>query len=170
MNSKKNLVILGQMAVGKSTIGAFVAKKLGLKFYDTDKIIENEAKMSVAEIFEKRSENFFRSLEEKIILKNLENEKSIISLGGGAFLNEKIRKEIIENHVSFWLDCNDKTLLRRIRNNKKRPIANKLNNKELIELIAKRRKIYKKAKFKIECDKLTKKEVVNNILELYETN
>ena len=170
MNSKKNLVILGQMAVGKSTIGALVAKKLGLKFYDTDKIIENEAKMSVAEIFEKRSENFFRSLEEKIILKNLQNDKSIISLGGGAFLNEKIRKEIIANHVSFWLDCNDKTLLRRIRNNKKRPIANKLNNKELIELIAKRRKIYKKAKFKIQCDKLTKIEVVNNILELYETN
>ena len=170
MNSKKNLVILGQMAVGKSTIGALVAKKLGLKFYDTDKIIENEAEMSVAEIFEKRSENFFRSLEEKIILKNLENEKSIISLGGGAFLNEKIRKEIIENHVSFWLDCNDKTLIRRIRNNKKRPIANKLNNQELIELIAKRRKIYQKAKFKIQCDKLTKIEVVNNILELYETN
>ncbi len=170
MNSKKNLVILGQMAVGKSTIGALVAKKLGLKFYDTDKIIENEAEMSVAEIFEKRSENFFRSLEEKIILKNLRNEKSIISLGGGAFLNEKIRKEIIENHVSFWLDCNDKTLIRRIRNNKKRPIANKLNNQELIELIAKRRKIYKKAKFKIQCDKLTKIEVVNNILELYETN
>ena len=158
------------MAVGKSTIGALVAKKLGLKFYDTDKIIENEAKMSVAEIFEKRSENFFRSLEEKIILKNLQSDKSIISLGGGAFLNEKIRKEIIENHVSFWLDCNDKTLIRRIRNNKKRPIANKLNNQELIELIGKRRKIYKKAKFKIKCDKLTKIEVVNNILELYETN
>ena len=158
------------MAVGKSTIGALVAKKLGLKFYDTDKIIENEAKMSVAEIFEKRSENFFRSLEEKIILKNLQNDKSIISLGGGAFLNEKIRKEIIANHVSFWLDCSDKTLLRRIRNNKRRPIANKLNNKELIELIGKRRKIYKKAKFKIKCDKLTKIEVVNNILELYEAN
>ena len=69
MDSKKNLVILGQMAVGKSTIGALIAKKLGLKFYDTDKIIENEVNMSVAEIFEKKSENFFRSLEQKLVLK-----------------------------------------------------------------------------------------------------
>ena len=56
MDSKKNLVILGQMAVGKSTIGALIAKKLGLKFYDTDKIIENEVNMSVADnILEKLS-------------------------------------------------------------------------------------------------------------------
>ena len=170
MDSKKNLVILGQMAVGKSTIGALISKKLGIKFYDTDKIVENETRMSIAEIFEKKSENFFRSLEEKIVLKTLQSKNSIISLGGGAFLNKKIREEIIINHISFWLDCSNKVLLTRIRKNNKRPIANKLTEKELIELIAKRRKIYTKAKFRINCDQLTKKGVVNNILKLYETN
>ena len=158
------------MAVGKSTIGALIAKKLGLKFYDTDKIIENEVNMSVAEIFEKKSENFFRSLEQKLVLKTLQFKNSVVSLGGGAFLNEKIREEIIINHISFWLDIGNKTLLNRIRKNKKRPLANKLKDNELIEIFTKRRKIYAKAKFKINCDKLSKKEVIKNILKLYETN
>ena len=107
--------------------------------------------------------------EENTILKTLQNNNSIISLGGGAFFNDKVRKEVIMNHVSFWLDCSDKTLLKRIRNNTKRPIANKLTDKELIELIKKRKKIYVKAKFKINCDKLSKQQIVANIMKSYET-
>ena len=169
MNSKKNLVLLGMMASGKSTVGALVSKKVGLMFYDIDKMIEKEMHMSIAEIFDTKSEIFFRSLEEKIVLKTLKNQNSIISLGGGTFLNKKIRKEIIMNHVSFWLDCSNKTLLNRIRRNKKRPLANKLTNKKLIELIIKRKKNYAKANFKINCDKLSKQQVVESILKSYET-
>ncbi len=169
MDSKKNLVLLGMMASGKSTVGALVSKKLGLMFYDIDKMIEKEMHMSIAEIFDTKSEIFFRSLEEKIVLKTLKNQNSIISLGGGTFFNKKIRKEIIMNHVSFWLDCSNKTLLNRIRRNKKRPLANKLTNKELIELIVKRKKNYAKANFKINCDKLSKQQVVESILKSYET-
>jgi len=168
MNSKKNLVLLGMMASGKSTTGSLISKKLELKFYDIDKIMEEEMNMTISEIFEKKSEIFFRSLEEKTILKTLQNKNSIISLGGGAFLNERIRKEIIMNHVSFWLDCSNKTLIKRIRKNKKRPVANKLTDKELIELINKRKKIYTKANFKINCDKLYKKQIVESIIKLYE--
>ena len=169
MDSKKNLVLLGMMASGKSTVGALVSKKLGLMFYDIDKMIEKEMHMSIAEIFDTKSEIFFRSLEEKIVLKTLKNQNSIISLGGGTFLNKKIRKEIIMNHVSFWLDCSNKTLLNRIRRNKKRPLANKLTNKKLIELIIKRKKNYAKANFKINCNKLSKQQVAESILKSYET-
>ena len=169
MKSKKNLVILGMMASGKSTIGLLVSKKLGLKFYDVDKIVEKEIGMPIAEIFEKKGEIFFRSIEEKIVLKSLQNKNSIVSLGGGAFLNDKVRKDILLNNVSFWLDCSNKTLLQRIRRNKKRPVANKLTNYELEELINKRKKFYTKANFKINCDKLTKKQIVENILKSYET-
>ena len=169
MNSKKNLVLLGMMASGKSTIGALLSKKLGLKFFDIDKIMEKEMRMTIAEIFDKKSEVFFRNLEESIVLKTLQNKNSIISLGGGAFFNDNVRKEVIMNQISFWLDCNDKTLLKRIRNNTKRPIANKLTDKELIELIKKRKKIYVKAKFKINCDKLSKQQIVANIMKSYET-
>ena len=168
MDSKKNLVLLGMMASGKSTIGALISKKLGIKFYDIDKIIEIEMNMTVYEIFTKKGESFFRSIEEKIVLRTLKNKNCIISLGGGAFSNEKIRKEIIANHISFWLDCNNKILLNRIRKNKRRPLANKLTNTELIQLIIKRKKNYKKANFKINCDKLNKYQIVDSIIRSYE--
>ena len=157
------------MASGKSTIGALLSKKLGLKFFDIDKIIEKKMDMTIAQIFNQKNEVFFRSLEEKTVLEILQNKNSIISLGGGAFLNEKIREEIIMNHVSFWLDCSSNILLNRIRKNTKRPIASKLTNKELVELINKRKKIYTKANFKINCNKLSKKQIVTNILKSYET-
>ena len=169
MKSKKNLVLVGMMGSGKSTIGSLISKKLNLKFIDIDNVLENEAKMKISEIFEKKNESFFRSLEEKITLKTLKNHNSIISLGGGAFFNEKIRKEITSNHISFWLNCSSKTLLKRLKKNKRRPIANKLNDKELIKLINKRNKIYEKAKFEINCNNLTKNNIVQNILKLYET-
>ena len=169
MESKKNLVLLGMMASGKSTIGNLVSKKLGLKFYDIDKIIEKEMNMTISQIFAEKSEIFFRSLEEKTVFKILKNKKSVISLGGGAFSNEKLRKEIVLNHISFWLDCSNKTLINRIRKNKRRPLANKLTNKELIELIIKRKKNYIKANFRIDCDKFNKIQTVNNIIKLYET-
>mgnify|MGYP001206920197 FL=1 len=169
MESKKNLVLVGMMASGKSTIGNLVSKKIGLKFYDIDKIIEKEMNMTISQIFAEKSEIFFRSLEEKTVLKILKNKKSVISLGGGAFSNEKLRKEIVLNHISFWLDCSNKTLINRIRKNKRRPLANKLTNKELIELIIKRKKNYIKANFRIDCDKFNKIQTVNNIIKLYET-
>ena len=168
MKSKKNLVLVGMMGSGKSTIGSLISKKLNLKFIDIDNVLENEAKMKISEIFEKKGENFFRNLEEKITLKLLRSTNSIISLGGGSFINEKIRKEILVNNFSFWLNCNTKTLLKRIKKNKKRPVAFSLNNSEILELIEIRTKIYSKAQFKINCHKLKKTEIVNKILKIYE--
>ena len=168
MKSKKNLVLVGMMGSGKSTIGSLISKKLNLKFIDIDNVLENEAKMKISEIFEKKGENFFRNLEEKITLKLLRSTNSIISLGGGSFINEKIRKEILVNNFSFWLNCDAKTLLKRIKKNKKRPVAFNLNDSEILELIEIRTKIYSKAQFKINCHKLKKTEIVNKILKIYE--
>jgi shikimate kinase len=94
----------------------------------------------------------------------------VISLGGGGFINEKIRKEVLKNNFSFWLNCSPQTLLNRIKKNKKRPIAFNLSDSELTELIAKRTKIYAKAQFKINCHKLTKIEIVEKILKIYDHN
>ena len=94
----------------------------------------------------------------------------VISLGGGAFLNKKIRKEILENHISFWLKWKDETLVNRIKNSQKRPIAFKATKNELKELIKKRSIVYSKAMYKIDCDNLTKNEIVTNVLNMYETN
>ena len=170
MNSNKNLVFLGMMGSGKSSIGSLVSQKLGLPFIDIDNLIEKNTGMSISEIFENKGEDYFRDLEEKITLKVLKNLKNIISLGGGGFINNRIRKEILGNHSSFWLNWDELTLLRRIKGSRKRPLVFKSTDHEIKQLIKKRSKIYSKAQFKINCNKLTKTEIVKKIIKIYELN
>ena len=160
MKSKKNLVFLGMMGSGKSSIGSLIAKKLQLNFIDIDNVIENELGLSIKKIFETKGENYFRKFEEKTTLKKLKSSSTVISLGGGAFSNKEIRKEVIKNHISFWLNWSDDILLNRIKNSKKRPLAYNSSENEIIDLIKKRSNIYSKALYKIECDNLTKKDIV----------
>ena len=170
MKLNKNLVFLGMMGSGKTTIGSIVSKKLKLEFFDIDKEIEKKTKTTITNIFNKKGENFFRNIEEKITLKNLKKKNCVISLGGGAFLNNKIQNEVLTNHSSIWLKWDNKTLLNRMNRSKKRPIALNANNNELLNLIIERSKIYSKALFKVKCDNLTKSEVVKKIIKLYEIN
>ncbi len=170
MKSKKNLVLIGMMSSGKSTIGELLAKKLNFKFFDIDKIIENETKMKITEIFKIKGENFFRNLEEKTTIKLLNFSDVVISLGGGGFVNETIRKETNTKSKTFWLDWNLDTLISRIRKKNNRPVASALNNNELKNLIMKRSKYYSKAKYKINCQKLTRSEIIKKILNLYESS
>ena len=170
MKSKKNLILIGMMGSGKSTIGSLISKKLNVKFIDIDSVLEDVTKMKIVEIFEKKGENFFRNLEEKITLKLLNSTNNVISLGGGGFINEKIRNEVLKNNFSFWLNCDTQTLLNRIKKNQRRPIAFNLSDSELTKLITKRTKIYSKAQFIVDCHKLSKTEIVKKILELYENN
>ena len=170
MKSKENLVFLGMMGSGKSSIGSLVAKKLKLNFIDIDEEIENNLNLTISKIFEVKGENFFRKIEEQITLKKLKLNSTVISLGGGAFTNNNIRKEILKNHLSFWLNWDDSVLLSRIINSKKRPLAINATDTELIDLIRKRSIIYSKALYEIKCDNLSKNEIVNKIIEIYETN
>ena len=170
MNSKKNLVFLGMMGSGKSSIGYLVSKKLKLKFVDIDHVIEDKIKMKITDIFNKKGEDYFRNLEEEITINSLKNDIGIISLGGGAFINKKIREEVLANHLSFWLNWSAQILFKRIKDSKKRPLVFNSTNKELMNLIKKRSKIYSKAEFKVDCDKLTKSEVVKTIIKIYELN
>ena len=170
MKSKENLIFLGMMGSGKSSIGSLVAKKLQLNFIDIDNEIETELGLSIKKIFETKGENYFRKFEEKITLKKLKSKPVVISLGGGAFTNRTIRKEVIKNHLSFWLNWSDKILVNRIKNSKKRPLVSNASENEIIDLIKKRSNIYSKALYKIECDSLTKKEIVKKILNIYEAH
>ena len=168
MKSNKNIVLLGMMGSGKSTIGYLLSNKINSDFYDIDKIIEEEEGLKITEIFENKGENYFRKIEEKICLKILKFNKIIISLGGGSFLNNKIREEIQNNHVSFWLNWNTSTIIRRIKKNKNRPILKGMSENEINKLIIKRKKIYEKAHLKINCENLSKNEIINKIIKLYE--
>ena len=168
---KKNLVLLGLMAVGKTTLGKIVARKLKLEFVDTDVNIEKKNFMSIKDIFKKKGEKFFRLEEERQVLKSLKKNGCVIALGGGAFVNRTIRENILKNAVSIWLDVDIKTLDRRVRWNDKRPLLNKKNTLIALEkFYLKRKNIYKMADYKIACDKLNKENISKKIIELYEKN
>ncbi len=170
MNLNKNIVLLGMMGSGKSTIGNLLSKNINFNFSDVDKFIEKETGLKIYEIFQKKGEVYFRNLEEKITLKLLKGKGKIISLGGGGFINNNIRKEVLKNHISFWLSWKNSTIINRILRSKKRPIAINSSENDLKKMINERSIIYREANFKINCETLTKNMIVKNIIELYEKN
>ena len=170
MKSKKNLVFIGMMGSGKSSIGSIVSKRLNLNFFDIDQLIENDQKMRVSKIFEIKGETFFRNIEKKITLNVLMSKKGVVALGGGAFVTRAIKNEVLDNHLSFWLNWNVDTLINRIKNSKKRPLAINSSKNELIEIIKKRSIIYSKALYKINCENFTKQQISKKIIDIYETN
>jgi shikimate kinase len=169
MKSKENLVFLGMMGSGKTSVGLIVSNKLKLNFFDIDEEIEKECGIKISKIFEAKGEAYFRKIEEDITLKILKKNNCVISLGGGAFLNKNIKNEVLKNHLSFWLNWDENTLINRIKNSKKRPLAFKSTKNELVEIIKKRSNIYSKARFKVECERFTINQVAEKILNIYET-
>ena len=170
MSLNKNIVLIGMMGSGKSTIGYLLSKSSNLKYVDIDKLIEKETGLKIYSIFEKKGEEYFRNIEEKITLKLLKSKKNIISLGGGGFINKNIRKEVLKNNISFWLSWRSSTIIQRILKSKKRPLAINSSENDLKRLIGDRSKIYSEANFKINCENLTKNMISKQILEIYEKN
>ena len=146
INNKLNISLCGMMGSGKSAIGKILANKLNYNFIDVDKIIENEAKKTIKKIFEEDGEMYFRDLEEKITIDTLENKETIVSLGGGAIINKKIRNSIKKNSYNIYLNVDVNILIKRLQFSKTRPLIHKKDLKtELINLISKRKKFYLKA-------------------------
>jgi shikimate kinase len=167
----KNLTLTGMMGVGKSTIGKNLAKRLKYNFFDIDELIENKEGISINLIFKNKSESYFRKIENEITLQILKKKNSVISLGGGAFLNRSIRKSAKEKSVSFWLDIDVAKLTERLKKTKKRPLLNKKNIGDTIKKIyLKREKIYNKADYRIKCNSLKTGEIIDKILKLYENS
>ena len=165
----KNLTLTGMMGVGKSTIGKNLAKKLKYNFVDVDKIIESREGQSINLIFKNKSEGYFRKIENDVTLFELKKEKSVISMGGGAFLNNTIRKSAKKSSVSFWLDVPIAVLIKRLKKSRQRPLLYKQNLDETVKKIYyERKKIYNEADYRIKCNSLKLSEIINRIIYLYE--
>ena len=165
----KNLTLTGMMGAGKTTIGKKLAKKLKYNFVDIDKLIEIKEGLSINSIFKNKSENYFRKIENEIALKELKKNNSVISLGGGAFLDKTIRFYAKKASISFWLDVDINVLVKRIKRPKKRPLLYKKNiNDKMKELYLKRKKLYNEADYRIKCTFLKSNEIVEKIIKLYE--
>ena len=157
------------MWVGKSTRGKILAKKLNQKFVDVDKLIENQEGSTINYIFRNKSESYFRKIENDITLVELKKYNSVISMGGGAFLNNSIRKSAKKLSTSFWLDVPIDELIKRLKKNNKRPLLLKKNtNEEVKKIYFDRKKIYNEADYRIICNSLNSEEITRQILNLYE--
>ena len=165
----KNLTLTGMMGVGKSTIGKNLAKKLKYNFVDIDKLIETKEGISINLIFKNKSERYFRKLENDVILSELKKNNSVISLGGGAFLNNTTRKNVKKMSVSFWLDAPLEELIKRLKKGRQRPLLYKKDIRKTVKKIYfDRKKIYNEADYKIKCHSLNTKQIIEKILNNYE--
>ena len=172
MKIKKKIVLIGMMGSGKSTIGALLSKKMNMKFIDVDSRIETIEKQKISQLFKLKGEKYFRALEAKTILSLLDSKEKelVLSLGGGSFLDEKIRKNIKNNSLSFWLNWKPSTIIKRIRKSSKRPLIQGLNDQEIEKMILDRNKYYTKSDFKIDCDNHKKNQIVDKIVLILKKN
>lgn len=165
---EKPIILVGLMGSGKTTIGVALAKRLGLEFFDSDRLIEEQAGVSIAEIFERDGEEFFRKVEGKTIRRLLKKGKPLVlATGGGAFMNEKTRRTAKKYAVSVWLDANIETLLERVEGNNNRPLLNNKNRRKVLqELILKRYPVYAEADLRVNVNHTSKTRATNEIVRL----
>jgi len=174
---QKNIVLIGFMGVGKTTVGQLVASKLYRDFVDVDLELEKKYSMSVSDIFASMGEKKFREMEEEFICDLVTSTRlKVISLGGGAFVNEKIRKTCLESSIVFYLDLSWdswKKRLHLIMNN--RPVLQDKSLDEIEELFYRRQNYYENNNSKIATDDLNPEEVADYLVsslklgwELYE--
>ena len=170
LSNAKKVFIVGFMAAGKTTVGKKIAKKLAMPFFDSDKEIENKFNMNINNIFDEYGESQFRKIEERLILEYVHSSKYnsfIMSLGGGAFINEAIRMAINKNGLSIWLNTDIDIISSRIRSAKNiRPLLKKFDTIEKLENLMTERSIYySKADIKIDIIKTSKEKMTNFILK-----
>jgi shikimate kinase len=141
---EKNIVFIGFMGAGKTTIGKLVAKKLYRDFIDIDEEIEKEYNMPIPKIFAEIGEKAFREKEKELIQNLCHYKLKIISVGGGAFLQEEIRKVCLNSSIVFYLDITWDAWKNRLGSIiDSRPVLQGKSMDEIEELFYKRKEIYK---------------------------
>ncbi len=121
-NLKKTVVLVGMMGAGKTAVGKALAARLDVPFLDSDAEIEAAANMTIPEIFTRDGEPFFRARESQVINRLLDNERCILSTGGGAFMAGPNRQAITDKGVSVWLNAPLDLLWQRVKHKDTRPL------------------------------------------------
>ena len=162
----KTLVLVGMMGAGKSSIGCRIARKLGVRFYDTDLEVERAAGCSVADIFETWGEKAFRDAERRVIKRLLSGQVQVISTGDGAFVDEENLELIKENAISLWLRADPEILYERVIRRDTRPLLFDGDAKVILEeMIERRYPIYAKADLTVESNDDAHEATVERVME-----
>ncbi|WP_333814879.1 shikimate kinase [Tabrizicola sp.] len=147
----KTVVLVGMMGAGKTAVGTALARQLGVDFRDSDEEIVRAANRTIAEIFERDGEPFFRARETEVIGRLLRGTPCVLSTGGGAFLSEANRTLIHDVGVSVWLRADLELLWQRVRHKTTRPLLRTANPRETLrELYERRQPLYAQADITVE--------------------
>ena len=166
IKKNKNIVLIGYMGCGKSTVGRKAAKALGYTFLDTDVLIEKEEGMHIARMFEAKGEAYFREKETETIKRLIDGEKgNIIATGGGLPMTEGNPELLKELGTVIYLKADNETLVKRLSNDKARPLLRNVNLKERVEtMLAIRGPVYEAcADMVLQADRMSFYEIICQI-------
>ena len=163
------IFLTGFMGVGKTTVGKELAQLMGRTFVDTDQLVREETKTSIAEIFSKHGEGEFRNLEKKAVVRTTQLKNSVVALGGGALLSEENLNAVKGSGILIYLKADEKTLIERIAlQGEVRPLLADLKTSERLEkiktMLESRRPLYEKAKLTVVTDGASPTTVAHQIL------
>ncbi|WP_294260093.1 shikimate kinase [uncultured Sphingomonas sp.] len=163
------IVLVGLMGVGKSTVGRRLAIRLGLPFVDADHEIEEAAGMTIADIFERFGEPYFRDGERRVIARLIDGRPKVIATGGGAFINDETRALILNSAVAIWLDAEPRVLASRVSRRDTRPLLRGRDPLQVLtDLAEKRNPFYALAPIHVTSYDAPHEATVNAILEKIE--
>lgn len=161
----KNIVLIGFMATGKTTVGKVLAKKLNMNFVDTDEFIEQKFNKKISEIFNESGEQLFRQYETNVVKKISTLEYCVISCGGGIVLN-KINIDLLkQNGIIVCLKSSANEIFRRVSNNKNRPLLQDTSIEKIQKLLNYREQFYKNNDLEIDTDNLSIEQIVDTIIK-----
>lgn len=160
------IALVGAPGVGKSTVGRLLADRLGLEFVDIDQLIEQREQTTIAEIFANHGEPAFRELEEDATVTVLaEPDEAVVSLGGGAVMNPRVR-EALAGHDVVWLEASPSTAANRVGLNVARPLLLGNVRGRLAQLLAERVPFYREvATLTVTTDDLDADAVATRVLD-----
>lgn len=162
---KRNLVFIGLMGAGKSAIGRLTAQALGIPFVDSDHEIERVSRMTISDLFARYGEDEFRALEARVLKRLLRTGPRVVSTGGGAYINERSRRQIKRGGVTIWLNAELDVLWERVNKRDTRPLLKTENPKQTLEnLMRARYPIYAEADLTVMSRDVNKETMVEDVL------
>jgi shikimate kinase len=163
----RNIVLVGFMGTGKTTIATAVANRLKMRYVSIDDLIEKKENRTINEIFQKSGEGYFRDVESVVIRDVSCMEGLVIDTGGGAVMREENMSYLKSGGIVVCLSADEGTVMERTKKYKHRPLLNVEDPKRRIrDLLAKRAPFYAKADHTIDTEKFTAKQVVEQIVEI----
>ena len=156
----KNIIFVGFMGTGKTTVGRRVSGKLNMDFFDTDEYIKKCENMSVAEVMTKRGKKYFEGAQRFAVQNICENQNALIATGGSTLSDEKCRDIIFNNGITVWLRAKPETIYENLKNshNKRAELSGKSLD-EIIEILADYSQYYQKSDIIVDVDENTHRDI-----------